>query len=266
MDYDNYYSNIDRVFSKAASIYDSKIYANYLNVYIREMELEVLFKYYDGKNNAMEVGFGTGEETRKVISVLDTSITGIDISEGMVKYASDKIKSFGLTDKFRCYKKKASEISSIDGTFDCIYSFNGALNNEPLLKEFIDGLKMKLSPGGYFIVSLRNKYSLGELIIDIFSGNPMKIAERIKGNVLVEVVGEKIPSRYFSTWEFEKIIGKDMRLVEKEGLSIIFLPLIYDKINGPKMKKIVVSVEKMLSRIPFIKNLGDEVIFVFRRR
>ncbi len=265
MDYNSYYSNLDRVFSKASSIYDSKIYANYLNVYIREKELEVLFKYYNGKNCAMEVGFGTGEETRKVILALDASITGIDVSEGMVKYASEKIKSSGLIDKFKCYRKKASEISSIDGIFDCVYSFNGALNNEPLLEEFLDGLKMKLKPGGYFIVSLRNKYSLGELIVDVFSGKPMKIAERIKGNVMVEVVGEKIPSRYFSTWEFEKIIGEDMKLIEKEGLSVIFLPRIYDRINRPKIKKIAVSVERLLSRIPLIKNLGDEVIFVFRR-
>ncbi len=266
MDVNDYYSKLDMIFSSASKIYDSKILANYLNVYIRDMEVEVLLKYFNEQGRAIEIGFGTGEELKRIISSTGADVTGIDISEGMVELARDKLLKLGLGSHFKLMKMSASEIGNIEGNFRCIYSFNGALNNEPQMEKFIHGLWERLSEGGYFVVSIRNRYSLGEFLIDIISGRPDKIRERLKGEVEVEVVGKNVMSHYFSPCEFRKMLGKEFDLIYKRGLSVLFLPKIYEKVNGMNMKKIVISLEKILSQIPIFKDMGDEIIFVFKKK
>lgn len=265
MSVDEYYNAIDRIFSDASLIYDSKILSNFINVYIRDVEVRTFMKYCPVQSKVIEVGFGTGEETRRIISMSEDDIVGIDISEGMVEYATEKMEKNGLSTHFKALRMPASRIMEVNGKFRCVYSFNGALNNEPRLDEFFSGLIEKLDEGGFFIVSIRNRFSLGEFIFDFIGRKPMKLAERMKGEVKVEVMGQEVDSHYFTSNEFIRKAGNKMKLVEKVGLSILFLPRFFEKFRGKRMQKIIIQLESIMSRIPLLNSFGDETLFVLRK-
>jgi SAM-dependent methyltransferase len=260
-----YYDNLDRVFSEAALIYDKKILANFINVNIREKEVESVVKRFKNGWEVLEIGCGTGEEARKVMESTGCNLTCIDVSKGMIDFASSKIKKFGLENKFRGMKIPASSIGSIGGTFQIVYSFNGALNNEPQLPTFFNSLKDTVGTGGFFIVSVRNRFSLGEIIVDSLRFKFGSLFKRFSGEMTVEVVGKGLKSHYFFNSEFRKLVPSCFKLERMSGLGIFVIPSYYERIKSESVRSLLSRLEAAFTNLPLFKHLGDETLFVFQK-
>ncbi len=262
---DEYYDNLDRVFSEAASIYDEKIQSNFINAGIREKEVESVVLRYKNGWEVLEIGCGTGEEARKVMESTGCNLTCVDISKGMIDFASSKMKQLGLEDRFRGIRMPASSIGSISGTFQIIYSFNGALNNEPRLLTFFNSLKDVMVIGGFFIVSIRNRFSLGEILADLARFKFSNLFNRFSGEMIVEVVGNGIKSHYFYDSEFMKLVPPCFKLEQMRGLGIFVIPSYYERINSESARSFLKRLETAFTDLPLFKHLGDETLFVFQK-
>ena len=262
---EEYYENLDRIFSEASIIYDKKILSNFINVNIRSLEMSTLLKHSKRGMKVLEIGCGTGEEAARFVLETGNEITCLEISSGMINFARNKMEKLGIADKFTSVKRPASEIGLVGDSFDLIYSFNGALNTEPRIRETANGIYHSLKDGGVLIFSIRNRRCLGESILYSILGKNERIKDRARETTYVEVVGKKVKSQYYSPGEILSIFER-FKLIQKKGLAIIFPPYLAEKIPSNFAKRFLTFLEKVLSSLPFFSSLGDEVIYVFRKR
>jgi ubiquinone/menaquinone biosynthesis C-methylase UbiE len=140
MNEDILYSKTANAFTEASQSYDSKISGNFINMAIRNVELDILIRYSSDRTSILEIGCGTGQEALKFISSTGKNVEAIDISPGMVDLAISKMEKHGVKDRFAARVMPARDIALIQKKFDLIYSFNGALNTEPEISHFFNSL------------------------------------------------------------------------------------------------------------------------------
>ncbi|MCL4451966.1 MAG: class I SAM-dependent methyltransferase [Candidatus Thermoplasmatota archaeon] len=261
---EEYYENLDKVFSEAAKIYDKKILSNFINVNIRSLEMQTLLKHCKSWMSILEIGCGTGEEASKFILRTGIAVTCLEISRGMIEFARSKMEKIGALKKFTAVRGASYEVKSIGHSFDLIYSFNGAFNTEPRIREVASAIYDTLSDNGILIFSVRNKICLGEIILYSVLGRDEKVKDRIAEETYVEVVGHQVKSKYYSPDEILSIFGK-FKLVEKKGLAITLPPYLAEKIHSSILRRLLISLETVLSSIPIFSSFGDEVLYVFQK-
>ena len=261
---DEYYRNLESVFSAASEIYDSRILGNFINVNIRTIELHTLLKYSNNSFEILEVGCGTGEEASKFIQATGKKLIGVDISPEMLRFARNKMSMLGVGNMFETINLPAWSLRKIDRQLDLIYSFNGALNTEPRIKEAGDAMYDVLKDGGVLILSVRNRRCFGETIIYKVLGRNQFIERREKATTEVEVVGRSVKSFYYSPKEILKLFNR-FKLREMIGLAILLPPYLAGKVRSSLVKGGIRNGEKILARLPPFTSLGDETLYVFQK-
>ena len=148
------------------------------------------------------------------------------------------------------------------------YSFNGALNCEPELENFVDGLSSILVKDGHFVCSIRNSLCLGEAIAHAAVLQFEKMAPRKRQPVMVSVGGLDIPANYYSPSAFTEFFNTRFEIEKVMGLPA-FLPPAYLSDYFVKFKKIGSVLEKLEltlgDRFP-LNRLGDQTLIVLRNR
>jgi demethylmenaquinone methyltransferase/2-methoxy-6-polyprenyl-1,4-benzoquinol methylase len=100
----------------------------------------------------LDVATGTGDFAIMAHKMLQpNSITGIDISEGMLSHGREKISKLGLGDKITLELGDSETISFPDQTFDAITVAFGVRNFENLEKGLSEMLRV-LKPGGKLVI------------------------------------------------------------------------------------------------------------------
>lgn len=100
----------------------------------------------------LDVATGTGDFAFEAIKMLKPEkVTGVDISEGMLKVARQKIESRGLADIFEVKLGDSEKLLFEDNTFDAITVAYGVRNFENLEKGLEDMLRV-LRPGGRVVI------------------------------------------------------------------------------------------------------------------
>ncbi|MDQ3109015.1 MAG: bifunctional demethylmenaquinone methyltransferase/2-methoxy-6-polyprenyl-1,4-benzoquinol methylase UbiE [Bacteroidota bacterium] len=102
--------------------------------------------------NMLDVATGTGDFAIEANKRLNPeSITGVDISEGMMKIGREKLKKLGLDQKIKLLIGDSETLSFPENTFDAITVGFGVRNFENLEKGMA-GMFRVLKPGGMLVV------------------------------------------------------------------------------------------------------------------
>lgn len=264
---EEYYKDLERIFSKAAPVYDAKIKANFINRMIRRTELTTLLKSSEGLTAFLEIGSGTGEESKNLLQRAGSSVslTAIDISPYMTAFSRQKIRECCPGARFDPVTMRASEIGDLKESFDVVYSFNGALNTEPDIDSFFKGLLNITKSGSIFIASLRNRVCLGETLIYGILRKPEKILGRRSPNPVSEVVGEKVTGTYYLPREFLRLVPSEFKLQKIFALGAIVPPYLAERFKNHLLQKVLMFFERAVYRAPVIRNMGDQTLYVFKR-
>lgn len=266
----SYYGSVSEAFDSASEEYDFTISHNYINTWVRKRSISELLALVKPDDTLIEVGCGTGAETLD-ISKRVRRIIATDISESMINILKKKIRARGASDKIIPLQLRAADIRRIDGYLNgegaqVVYSFNGALNCEPDLADFADGLSTTLARGGYFICSVRNSICVGEALSHAVVLQLEKMAPRKRQPVMVSVGGMDIPALYYSPSAFAEFFLPKLKLKKVIGLPA-FLPPAYLSDYYVKFKKVTSVLERFEyafgDRFPF-NRLGDQTLFVFQ--
>jgi ubiquinone/menaquinone biosynthesis C-methylase UbiE len=267
----DYCLGVAEAFDSASEEYDFTISHNYINTWIRKRSIRELLRFTNPKDTLLEVGCGTGAETIE-ISPNVSKIIATDISKRMIEILTKKIVARGLSGRIAPMQVRAANIAQVadqlgHGKIDVAYSFNGALNCEPELQRFVDGLSSILAPGGYFICSIRNCFCLGEALSHAAVLQFEKMTPRKKQPVMVSVGGIDIPAIYYSPKTFSKFFSRKFRLRKLYGLPA-FLPPAYLSNYCVKFRKATFILERFESLLagnfPF-NRFGDQSLFVFQK-
>ncbi len=263
---EEYYTHLDQVFSAASKNYDEKILSNFVNVNIRNMEMKILFRYSRPFQNILEIGCGTGEESKRFILNTGKSLQCIDIAAGMVAFSEEKMRKAGIESKFKAMRLGAGNLKAMGEKFELIYSFNGAFNTEPDTHSLVESLMSSTEEGSMIIFSVRNKKCLGESIFYGLTGRISELKVRRSNIVEVEVAGEKIRSRYYSKKEVMELFSKWFRLKSVRGLGITMPPYMAERIQNEFLRSFVAKLDRLLSGIPFFRTMGDETAYIMERK
>jgi len=136
---------------------------NYVNESYSFWELNSLFNNLP-KNlkglKALDISCGVGRISIP-LAKRGATVTGIDISEGMLKTCRKNIAFAGLTSKIMLYKCNAVAISVPDRHFDIVLCL-GLLEHlpDPLRKKVLDEMERTVKPHGTAIVLVNNDKSI----------------------------------------------------------------------------------------------------------
>jgi len=268
----NYYRSVSEAFDSASEEYDFTISHNYINTWIRKRSISELLALVKSGDTLIEVGCGTGAETLHISKHVHR-IIATDISESMIDILKKKLHARDALGKITPVQLRAAEISRLDGYLNgkgvqAVYSFNGALNCEPDLTDFAEGLTTTLAAGGYFVCSVRNSICIGEALSHAAVLQLEKMAPRKKQPVMVSVGGMDIPALYYSPSVFAQFFLPKLKLQKVIGLPA-FLPPAYLSDYYVKFKKVASVLERFEyafgGHFPF-NRLGDQTLFVFQNR
>lgn len=100
----------------------------------------------------LDVATGTGDFAFEAIKILrPAKIIGVDISEGMLGIAGEKIRKRGMQDVFEIRLGDSEKLLFDDDTFDAVTVAFGVRNFEDLEKGLSDMLRV-LKPGGKMVI------------------------------------------------------------------------------------------------------------------
>jgi demethylmenaquinone methyltransferase / 2-methoxy-6-polyprenyl-1,4-benzoquinol methylase len=101
--------------------------------------------------NILDVATGTADFAIECTKLKPAKVTGIDISEGMMKFGREKIKKLGLESVITLEQGNAETVSYPDNTFDAIVIGFGVRNFQDLEKG-LRNLNRILKPGGQIVI------------------------------------------------------------------------------------------------------------------
>ncbi|WP_207422433.1 bifunctional demethylmenaquinone methyltransferase/2-methoxy-6-polyprenyl-1,4-benzoquinol methylase UbiE [Desertivirga brevis] len=106
----------------------------------------------DQPQNILDVATGTGDFAFEALQILKPEkITGVDISQGMLDIAQQKILKRGLQHKFEVRLGDSEKLLFDDSSFDAVTVAYGVRNFENLEKGLSDMLRV-LKPGGKAVI------------------------------------------------------------------------------------------------------------------
>ena len=130
----------------------------------------------------MDVATGTGDFALLACRMLQPrALTGIDISEGMMQVARDKVREAGLADRIRFRREDCEALSFPDASFDAVTVAFGVRNFEHLdlgLREMCRVLR----PGGHLVI----------LELSTPDRFPMKQLYRLYSRCFIPLVGRTL--------------------------------------------------------------------------
>jgi demethylmenaquinone methyltransferase / 2-methoxy-6-polyprenyl-1,4-benzoquinol methylase len=99
----------------------------------------------------LDIATGTADFAIEATKLNPDKITGVDISEGMLKFGIEKINKLGLQNKIELKLGDSEKLPFADNSFDAITVGFGVRNFENLEKGIIDIYRV-LNPGGTLVI------------------------------------------------------------------------------------------------------------------
>lgn len=207
-------------YDEYGKIYEAERRSPYYE-YINKEEVSFIAPYAKGKKT-LEIGCGTGIILEEIAKIAKDA-RGIDLSEGML--ATSRKKGLNVQ------QSDATSLPFKDEEFDLVYSCK-VLAHVQDIKKALSEITRVTKSGGYMLLEFYNPHSLKTLINS-------KILKSRESAVYV---------KFHDLKDVKKILPKNAEVFTTRGIRIITPHSAL--ISVPILGRVIVGVEKLLSRTP----------------
>ena len=144
-------AQVEEMFDSISPKYDllNHLLSFHIDKIWRRKAIEALRPRNPGK--ILDVATGTGDFALAAMRLKNAMVTGVDISEGMLKIGHSKIEKRGLTGRIQLQKADSENLPFGEHSFDAVTVGFGVRNFEKLEKGLSEILRV-LQPGGVLAV------------------------------------------------------------------------------------------------------------------
>lgn len=259
------YTELEAAFDGIAEEYDSHIYGNPVNSYLRALSVGFMKQVFSPGDTVVEIGCGTGTETL-ALARLGVSIVATDISSKMLRIVEKKARALGLSERVvtaRC------NVPALSGTLrslgydrlDGAYCTYGAFNTERDPRVFTRALAQVLKPGGKLVLGVWNRYCGLELFGYILRGRLRMAFARLRNPVPIGNSRFCVTSYAYSRYEVRKILSPEFREKRVIGACVV-LPASNLTRYIPKggASRILSRLDTLIARSFPMNSLGDHFL------
>jgi ubiquinone/menaquinone biosynthesis C-methylase UbiE len=241
----------------------------------RRVQREALSTFERG-SRILEIGCGTGTDAL-FFAEHGYRIVALDPSSEMVAVASEKILLAGFSNAVEFRQGGAEcveELVKVCGaaSFDGIFSNFGAFNCVADLRPFARRAARLLRPGGMMLLNLMPPICPWEIFYYLVKGQPAKALRRWRGRsgtsgISVNVGRQKVRTYYHTQAALRAAFLPSFEIEKKFALGV-FVPPPYwcGATRHQKLFKVLLNYEKAMAGWPLLRNWGDHVVIVLRKR
>ncbi len=145
-------AQVERMFNHIAPTYDQLNHTLSLGIdrNWRRKAIHTLRPYHPQR--ILDIATGTGDFAILACRELQPqSLTGADISEGMMEVGREKVRQAGLSDRISFAREDCTALTFVDATFDAVTVAFGVRNFEHLDKALAEMCRV-LRPGGHLVI------------------------------------------------------------------------------------------------------------------
>lgn len=149
---------VARMFDNIAHSYDflNHLFSFGIDVLWRKRSIRILKQYWSGRTGPfrlMDMATGTADFAIEALrmKLLDTRVTGVDISPGMLEVGRKKVAKRGWDDRIELVEGDSADLPFEEGTFDAYTVAFGVRNFENLDQGMREMFRV-LKPGGMGLV------------------------------------------------------------------------------------------------------------------
>jgi ubiquinone/menaquinone biosynthesis C-methylase UbiE len=257
-------------FSRQSRVFDELYSGNTIIQYKRQRVRSHLAGLLQPESEILELNAGTGEDAI-FFAQQGHRVHATDISGGMMRKLSKKVRASGLSTSISCETISYGNLSDLEdkGPFDCIFSNFAGLNCTGELDRVLGSFGALVRPGGIVTLVVLPRFCLWETLL-LFRGKFKTAFRRFfatRGRT-AKVEGMDFKCWYYSPWFVVKYLRGQFDLISVEGLCTIVPPSYIENFaeKYPRGFSFLRKWEDRLkSRWPW-KNIGDYYIISFRRR
>lgn len=243
--------------------------------WMRKENVALLQQEFPKQSRLLEIGCGTGEEAI-LLAQAGHTILATDISPGMARITIEKVKAAGLEQHVKVIALPGGHLNAILPVkrFDGAYASFGSLNCEPNLRQFVHNLANLLHPDSKFVFTIMARWAFFEIGWHLFHKEAQQGVRRLKTgwqSANLNGAGEEqttVPVRYLSITEIKKSFAKFFSLVEHFSLPLLLPPPYLNDfyLRHQNFFDQITPLERKFRKIWPLRNTGDHIAFVFRRR
>jgi ubiquinone/menaquinone biosynthesis C-methylase UbiE len=217
---------------------------------------------------ALEIGFGPGVDLVYYGKKYpDRIFYGVDVSAGMLAYASGKVQKAGLSNVVLMQGSVETLAEDIGGKkFDLIYVYFGALNTVTDLALAAGSIEQVLAPGGKLVITTINKWHLAGMLVPMFKGRFSIAFQRLRKIWGGYSPGRHLDSKCYTPRDIARAFSS-FDVIRRRGYSVVF-PAWYQDDLRPKLGRLyewLWKADNLLNRT-FLWSKGEYTLFVLTRK
>ena len=269
-------SALASVFDEVATTYDAIESRNFIFQWQRRRVQNAAAETFGRGTRLLEIGCGTGTDAL-FFARRGHSLVAFEPSGEMLAVAREKIALAGFAKTIEFKQAGAEQLDAIiadygAASFDGIFSNFGALNCVADLRPFARAATALLRPAGKILLNLMPPICQWEIFYFLFKLKPQEACRRWLGRSGAQGLAVRLGNRrvqtYYHSRQFVAASFPPFFEIEKQFALGLFVPPPYLHAVERRQKffAVLLKCEERLAGWPLLRNWGDHVVMILRRR
>jgi ubiquinone/menaquinone biosynthesis C-methylase UbiE len=255
-------------FNTMAKDYDDHFTRSLIGRSQRNAVWKTLTQTFHSGDHILELNCGTGEDAL-FLSRNGISVTACDASNRMIEVARRRRATEAPFAPIQFYPLPTERLVELrsEAQFDGAFSNFSGLNCVQDLQRTAKDLASLVKPGAPLLLCMSTRFCISEVLWFLLHGNLKKALRRCSGETTAKVGEFAIDVYYPTVREIKQVFSPYFVLRSCTGIGITVPPSYVESsiCRFPKALLTLQAVDKVISKLPWLRVIGDHMLLHFER-